>query len=402
MISNTGITPSLSVDVRGYDIDALRQGEFPLTATTAYLTHASISPLPQRTLRAMQEMNERVAASPLDAVEWYNEQEKQFLQLVKAYINAAEIEEVIGMTSTSLGFNLIAQAIQWQRGDSICLCDIEFPSNVYPWLRLQEQYGVEVRLIPAVDGGLTLEALDQYVDASTRMVCASATQFFSGQRTDLSAIGAYCHERGIIFTVDAIQAAGHMPLDVQAMHIDILCAGGLKSLLGPSGQGFMYVRRDLVERMYPTIVGPNAVEDYLHWLWYDMKPLPGAARFIMGTVNSVGVVGLSASMSLLRELGLANIDRHCSALVDYLMDQLSERGYAIVTPRHAHCNIVTFRAAPTTAATDQLVAELRRRGVFVIRHWDKQEVAHIRVSTHCYNTRQDVDRLLAGLKEIAV
>jgi cysteine desulfurase/selenocysteine lyase len=389
-------SPSIAV---GYDVEALRQQQFPLTRDTAYLNHAGISPVPRRTYEALRVANECLMLDPSGSFQTYFQERLQaFSETMRALINAAKAVEIVGVQSTSFGLNLVAQALAWQRGQNVVLCDMEFPSNVYPWMRLQEQYGVEVRLVPSQDGGLTLDMLARAADTNTRLVAASAIQFFTGHRTDLTAVGAFCKERNILFVVDAIQAAGHMPIDVQAMHIDVLASGGQKSLMGPPGQGFLYVRRDLVEQMRPTFVGPNAVDDFLHWLKYKLTPLVGAGRFNMGTPNLSGIVGLLDSVTMLRELGLPAVDSYVTALADYAIDQLKSHGYDVITPA-AHGPIVTFRAADTDKATDALVEALNAQKIVVVKHWDKQDIAYIRASLHCYNNPSDIDRLVNALKE---
>ncbi|MDW8299793.1 MAG: aminotransferase class V-fold PLP-dependent enzyme [Anaerolineae bacterium] len=390
------VYPSIQVN---YDIWALRAEEFPVSHQTVYLNHAGISPLPRRAVLAMQEANERLMYNPSAAYGWFLEREQAMRANAARLINAASPDEIVGVQSTSLGLNLVAQALPWHSGENILLCDVEFPSNVYPWMRLVEQHGVEVRLIPARDGGLTVEALAQAADSRTRLVAVSAVQFLSGHRSDLQAIGDFCHAHGLIFAVDAIQAAGHIPIDVQAMHIGILAAGGQKSLMAPPGQGFLYVRSDLAEQMRPTLVGPNATEDWIHWLKYNLTPLKGAARFTMGTSNVSGIVGLNESLSLLLELGLANIDSYVTELVRRTRQQLLERGYAVLTPS-AHAGILTFRAAPDDASTDRLVKALAERNIVVVKHWDAHDVPYVRASFHCYNIWEESERLLAALEEI--
>lgn len=389
-------SPSLAVI---YDVAALREQQFPVTRDTVYLNHAGISPLPRRTFQAMQDMNELLMLSPVKAFQKYQEREMIFLETLRGLINAASTNEIVGVQSTSLGLNLVAQAISWQAGQNIVLCDVEFPSNVYPWLRLQEQHGVEARTIPHSDGGLTVDALHKVVDDKTRMITVSAIQFFTGHRTDLTAVGEFCRERGIIFAVDAIQAAGHMPIDVQAMNISILSSGGQKSLMGPCGQGFLYVRSELAEQMMPTFVGPNAVDDFLHWLKYKLTPRPAAKRFAMGTFNVSGVIGLLESVTMLRELGVSAIDTYVTALADYTIERLKSAGYEVITPA-VHGPIVTFRAAPTEPETVKLVEGLSARNVVTVMHWDQRNIPHIRVSLHCYNTVADIDRFFAILQEV--
>lgn len=390
------IRPTLQAN---YDVQALRAEEFPVAHQTVYLNHAGISPLPRRAVLAMQDANNRLMINPSAAFGWFLEREQAMRANAARLINAASPDEIVGVQSTSLGLNLVAQALPWRSGENILLCDVEFPSNAYPWMRLVEQYGVEVRLIPAHEGGLTLEGLTQAVDAHTRLVAVSAVQFLSGHRSDLRAIGEFCHAHKLIFAVDAIQAAGHIPIDVQAMHIGILAAGGQKSLMAPPGQGFLYVRSDLAEQMRPTFVGPNATEDWIHWLKYDLTPLKGAARFTMGTPNVSGIVGLNESLALLLELGSLNIDAYVTALVRQTRHQLLERGYTVLTPPD-HAGILTFRAAPDDASTDALVKALAERHIVVVKHWDAHDVPYVRASFHCYNTWEDSERLLTALEEV--
>ena len=383
-----------------YDVAALREHEFPITRDSVYLNHAGVSPLPRRTVEAMREVNERLMLDPLSAFgPWLIQDMIPALSdsLVRL-IHAASPEEVVPVQTTSLGLGLLAQAMPWRHSENVVLCDVEFPSNVYPWMRLTDQHGVEARLIPARDGGLTLDAVRAAVDAQTRVVAASSVQFLTGHRTDLAAIGAFCHERGILFMVDAIQSVGHIPIDVQGMHIAALAAGGQKSLLGPPGQGFLYVSSALAPDLRPTVVGANAVEDWIHWLRYDLTPSAGAARFMMGTPSVAGYAGLLASVGLLLELGVAAIDEYTTALAAYAIDRLREAGYRVITPA-AHGPIVTFQAAPDDARTSALMAALAARRIFLAKHWDAQDNAYLRLSVHCYNTPEDIDTCISALQE---
>jgi cysteine desulfurase / selenocysteine lyase len=390
---------AISAPAVSYDVEALRQQQFPIARDTVYLNHAGISPLPRRTVEALGKANEWLMLDPSGSWgTYFQERITRFQETMRALINAASVDEITNVQSTSLALNLVAQALHWQPGQNIVVCNVEFPSNVYPWLRLQEQYGVQVRLVPPDNGGLTVNALAHAVDANTRLVAVSAVQFLTGHRTNLAAIGVFCADRNLLYVVDAIQAAGHMPIDVQAMQIGVLASGGQKSLMGPPGLGFLYTRRDLAEQMRPTIVTSNSTEDYMHWLKYNLTPMPGAARFNMGTPNLGGIVGLLESVTMLRELGIASINSYVTALADYTIDRLNAEGYEVITPA-AHGPIVTFHAAPTDEESTALVEALKARRIFVVKHWDRQGVAHLRASLHCYNTTTDIDQLLTALKE---
>ena len=383
-----------------YDIHALRQNEFPHSREIAYLNHAGIAPLPQRSKRAIQAAVEALSGDPSDYFGKTAFPALAALQTGLARLVNAAPSEIVHITSTSAALNAVAQAIVWQPGDRVLFCDVEFPSNAYPWLSLARD-GVESCVVPADNGGLTLRAVEQHADARTRVVAASAVQFFTGHRTDLAAIGRFCRERGILFVVDAIQSIGHMPFDVQAMNIDVLATGGQKSLLGLPGVGFMAVRDEVAEAMRPRLIHSNATVNWLHWLAYDLTPLPGAERFMSGTPNVAGMIGLGPSLALLEELGVAHIDAHTTALSRYAIEQLTALGLEVITPLDALGPIVTFRSPVDAAATEQVVQQLAAERVVVVKHLDAAGAAYIRLSFHGYNVPEEVDRFIAVYKVAA-
>ncbi|HSM57225.1 MAG TPA: aminotransferase class V-fold PLP-dependent enzyme [Candidatus Sulfomarinibacteraceae bacterium] len=374
-----------------YDVQKLRRDEFPLSEAYLYFNHASISPLPVRTRERMTVAVQRLAEHPMKFfAEVLMPLTERLTGDIASYINAASAEEIVPVSSTSAGLSAVARAIDWQPGDNVLFCEIEFPSNAYPWLSLERE-GVEVRQVPAVAGGLTLDALAPLVDERTRLVAASAIQFFSGHRTNLAAVGAFCDARDILFVVDAIQAIGHMAIDVKAMHIDALASGGQKSLLAAPGIGCLYVRNDLCSQLQPAPIGPNATQDFMHWLDYDLTPRPGAARFAMGTWDVVGWYGLASSLELLQELGVENIDRHTSTLAAEAIAMLQRQGFEVLTPA-GHGPIVTFRSGLSSEQTDEVVARLDEEGVSVVKHLDAAGEPHIRLSFHAYNTSDELHR----------
>ena len=383
-----------------YDIHALRQNEFPHSREIAYLNHAGIAPLPQRSKRAIQAAVEALSGDPSDYFGKTAFPALAALQTGLARLVNAAPSEIVHITSTSAALNAVAQAIVWQPGDRVLFCDVEFPSNAYPWLSLARD-GVESCVVPADNGGLTLRAVEQHADARTRVVAASAVQFFTGHRTDLAAIGRFCRERGILFVVDAIQSIGHMPFDVQAMNIDVLATGGQKSLLGLPGVGFMAVRDEVAEAMRPRLIHSNATVNWLHWLAYDLTPLPGAERFMSGTPNVAGMIGLGPSLALLEELGVAHIDAHTMTLSRYAIEQLTALGLEVITPGDALGPIVTFRSPVEAAATEQVVQQLAAERVIVVKHLDAAGVAYIRLSFRGYNVPEEVDRFIAVYKVAA-
>lgn len=203
-----------------FDVQKLRTEEFPHSLHQYYFNTASIALLPVCAQAQMNRASQRLMDDPF--AYWRDEvmpMMAEMGQTIARLIHAAKPEEITAITSTSYGLNALAQSIPWQPGDNVVLCDVEFPANVYPWMSL-ERDGVQARLVPAQNGGLTVEALAGAVDGNTRVVTVSLLQFFTGHRSDLASLGQFCRERGILFVVDAIQAIGHIPVDVQAMYIE--------------------------------------------------------------------------------------------------------------------------------------------------------------------------------------
>jgi cysteine desulfurase/selenocysteine lyase len=390
-----------------YDLQTVRSA-FPIADQLTYLNHAAISPLPRPTEQAMLEATAQLARDPFALFHPKPGQDDLFTTFsatMGQLINAEHLHEIAGTQSTSAGINAVAGAIPWEMGDNLLFCDVEFPSNAYPWMVL-ERRGVECRIVPPTDGGASVAAFTDHVDERTRLIAVSAVQYLTGHRADLAALGAFCRERGILFCVDAIQAVGHMPIDVQAMQIDVLVTGGQKSLMGPPGQGFLYVRDAVAATMQPTTIGPNATEDWMHWAKYDLTPREGASRLLMGTPNLTGMVGLVASVRFLCDLGIAHIDQWTRHLSQLAIETIEPRGYPAITPTDPALlgPITTFRighADPADPASVEqanqqalaLMDYLTEHAVRVTKHWDRDRVPHLRISTHCYNTEEDIIRV---------
>ena len=378
------------------DFAAIRREDFPSLADAIYLNSASIGPLPERTRRRLDEYGAlRAAPHRMTDHDFFSELD-QARALTARLLNVTAGEIALAF-NTSYGLNVAARGLPLERGDVVLASDREFPANVYPWMSLAHD-GVEARPIPTDNGGLTLRQVEAFADDRTRAVAASAIQFFSGRRTDLAAIGRFCRERDILFIVDAIQAIGHMKFDVQAMNIDVLATGGMKSLLALPGIGFIYVRESVAEAMRPRLIHGNATADYLHWLAYDMTLLPGAARLASGTPNVPGVFALGSSLELINELGLEHIDAHTTGLARHTIDSLTREGYQVITPIDALGPIVTFHSPYDSATTDRLIQHLAAHHIVVCKHLDAAAAPYVRVSFHCYNTAAEVDRFMEGLR----
>ncbi len=365
------------------DVKTLRTA-FPVTNYCAYLNHAATAPLPDP---VRGDMCEFIA----DRGVWFERQQRyerlsDDLRAVLARLINAAPEEIALVQNTSTGLNVIANALPLESGDNVIFCDMEFPSNVYPWMNLQRR-GIEARCIPHDGGGLTVEALEMHADARTRVVTVSSVEFLTGFKSDLQALGAWCRERGAYFVVDGIQSLGVAPLDVRACQIDFLSCGGPKWLMGPKGQGFLFCRQELLDQLVPPFAGCLSVVGWEDWRDYNLTFLPDASRFELGTPNGVGQVGLLAAVRFLIEIGIPAIERWTLHLTDLLIEDLERRGYDIASnlePKRRSA-IVSFSVPGDVDETFQRLADAKI--IVSQREW------YIRVSPHCYNTEEEIARV---------
>jgi selenocysteine lyase/cysteine desulfurase len=217
-------------------------------------------------------------------------------------------------------------------------------------------------------------------------------EFASGFRNDLDTIGSLCRERGILFFVDAIQSLGVFPLDVQKTPVDFLAADGHKWLLAPEGAGLFYIRRELVERLHTTGVGWNSVVGCHDFSKIDFRLKPHAGRWESGTLNVAGITALGASLELLLSLGIHRVAERVLELTDYLCEKARVSGQEVFSSRRPsdQSGIVSLR---TTEDPRALVRRCKSEGIVI-----NQRAGRVRVSPHCYNSFEEIDRLLNLLK----
>ena len=371
------------------NLDRIRQ-EFPVVHHCTYLNHAAVGTLPTRARQAVrayvEDFNEHAASNYRD---WEAAIETTRSRAARL-INAAP-EQVAFVKNTTEGLCFAANGIDWRSGDNVLLNDLEFPSNVYPWLNLARD-GVETRMVASVDGRLTAESIAERIDARTRAVSISHVEFGNGFRNDLAAIGALCRERGVVFVVDAIQSLGQTPVDVEEMGIDILTADGHKWLLSPEGIGIFYCAPHLTERLRLYETGWNSVADAGNYDAYDPTPAPTARRFECGSHNTLGIHALGASLDLLLEVGIETVQGRLRLLTDRLVGALCDAGYRVLSPRGASewSGIVTFDSP--LHETEVLHRTLRSRQIIGARRG-----GGIRISPHFYNTEEEVLRVVDAL-----
>ncbi|MCB1215676.1 MAG: aminotransferase class V-fold PLP-dependent enzyme, partial [Deltaproteobacteria bacterium] len=208
---------------------------FPVSKHWTYLNHASVAPISRRVADAIYLVSQESLHQGYTLWESWIENIEKTRQSVAQLIKA-QSQEIAFIKNTSHGLSLIAQGLDWQKGDEIIISESEFPSNVYPWMALAEK-GVVLKKIPNRAGELAMEELEPLITKKTKLVSLSSVQYATGYRLELEKLGAHLKEKNILFCVDAIQSLGLFPIDVQAANIDFLAADAHKWLLGPEGIG---------------------------------------------------------------------------------------------------------------------------------------------------------------------
>jgi selenocysteine lyase/cysteine desulfurase len=367
------------------------RGFFPVTRELAYLNHAGVAPISTRVEDALRRYAIEATRYGASRYSVYD-REVERVRGRAAELLGAQREEIAFVKNTTEGLGIVAAGIDWRRGDRILTCDLEYPSNVYPWWHLRSR-GVETELLRGSDGRLPLPLIaDALRQPRVRLLALSSVEFGSGARNDLAAIGALCREHGVIFCVDAIQSLGCFPIAAHACGIDFLSADGHKWLLSVEGCGVFFCAKRSLALLTPRVVGWRSVTDNQDFDSYHMELQPNAGRFEEGTPNTPGIYALGAAIDLLLEIGVDAIGRRVLALGEQLVQGLAERGAEILSPRGEGeaSGIISFRL-PGEEPADSVRRLLAQGVVTAARR------GGVRASPHFYNDTDDLDRLLHAL-----
>ncbi len=364
----------------------------PVARRWAYLDHAAVAPLSGPAQEAVVRWGEDATQNGDTACPgWYRRIEE--LRGLVARMLGAEPEEVAMVANTTAGINLVAEGYPWRPGDNVVTRADEFPSNQYAWLNLASR-GVEVRRVEARGEAEDLDRLAAACDRRTRIVTISWVTYASGWRHDLDRLAEMAHSHGAMLFVDAIQALGVFPLDVSRTPVDFLAADGHKWLLGPEGAGLFYVRRAHLERLRPLGLGWNSVEHAHDFSHIELKLKDRAERYEGGSPNSVGLLGLAASVELLARFGAEALGRRIIELTDLACRRLEAVGAVIQSNRsldEQKSGIVAFELPGRDPQA--LRSRCLERGVVLSCRGGR-----LRISPHAYNDEEDLDRLIEALQ----
>jgi cysteine desulfurase / selenocysteine lyase len=403
--------------VETLDVERLR-ADFPILSAVrpdgkplVYLDNAATTQRPRQVIDALVDVYASRYANVHRGIHWLSDQTtdlyEEAREKIRQFINAPALEEVIFTYGTTEGINLVARS--WGQanikpGDEILLSEMEHHSNIVPWQQLAERTGAVIRWAPITDDGrLQMEALDRLLSRRTKLAAVTAVSNVLGTINPVEEIVRRAHAVGAMVLVDAAQSVPHLPLDVQALGADFVAFSGHK-MLGPTGVGILWGRRELLDAMPPFLGGGSMIRR-VRTQGFEPAELP--AKFEAGTPPIVSAIGLGAAVDYLRRIRWDDISRHEQLLTQRAHGVLSDvGGVRILGPAPADkSGIVSFVVEGIHA--HDVAQILDRHGVAVRAghhcamplHQRFGLTATARASFYFYNTLAEVDALGQAVRD---
>ena len=356
---------------------------FPLTKETVYLNSASQAPLNTLVYDRLQMLLKRELNTALKKP--FNRDD---IRILLSKLLGGSPREYALTTSTGHGLGMISQGIDFKRGDNIIIPEQEHWNNTFPWLNLEEK-GVEIRFAKInEDNSIDPDSIEKQINNKTRVVAIAAVRFNSGFRPNLAVISKIAHKYDALFVVDAAQAAGMLPLDVQKDGIDVMSGCGFKWLLGVHGTGFLYVNKRVIKRINPILPGMFSADAVYDKLSYHED----SRKFETGTLAYTLFDAWREGLQLLLDLGIDNIYEKALENTDILIEGLRKKNYQIVSPtkkRENRTAIVHFNAG-SLEKTKALYIKLKENDIQV-----SIQASNIRISPNFFTTKEELRKFLA-------
>lgn len=338
----------------------------------------------------------------------YEAENAALQQTENTYKNAAQLincspEEIAFVDSATRAWDMAFYSLRFSPGDRILTAECEYASNYLAFLHRAKHTGVTIEVIKSdVSGQLDINDLKNKLDKRVKLIAITHVPTQGGLINPAEQVGKIANEWGIPYLLDATQSVGQMPIDVQAIGCDFLCATGRKYLRGPRGTGFLYVKKHLIEQMDPPFIDLHSAT----WTAEEQYELRGdARRFESWEQNIAAKIGLGVAMQYALNLGVPVIWERIQLLAQRLRQQLSDTGKVDIQDLGEHkCGLVTFSSKRKNAMEIQRYLASKKINVSV----SLQEYARLdlgkrgltditRASVHYYNTEEEIDRFCSEL-----
>ena len=400
-----------------YNINKVR-GDFPILSREVYkrplvyLDNAATTQKPLCVLDAMREEYLNVNANVHRGVHYLSQQATDLheaaRETVRSFINANKTEEIVFTRGTTEAINLVASSFcqsQMQEGDEVLVTDMEHHSNIVPWQLQAMQRGIVVRHLPITDDGrlACCDSIATYLTEKTKLLSIAHVSNVLGTINPVKDIIRIAHERGIPVLVDGAQSAPHMKIDVQDLDCDFFAFSGHK-MYGPTGIGVLYGKEEWLDRL-PPYQGGGEMIDKVTWEHTTFERLP--FKFEAGTPDYIATHGLATAINYLLSVGLDSVEAHETELTRYCMEQLQTiEGIKIYGPKAPHDAVVSFNVGnihhlDIGTLLDRLGIAVRTGHHCAQPLMDRLAISGtVRASFALYNTKEEVDALVAGLRRV--
>jgi selenocysteine lyase/cysteine desulfurase len=327
-----------------------------------------------------------------------NSAEQRDVKAAYAKLINADVTELAYVNSTTAGESLFVSTLGFpQAGGNIVTDGLHFEGSLYLYEALRQQ-GMEVRVVRPQDWRIPMDDMAKAIDKNTRLVAISKVSFINGFEHDVKAVCNLAHAHGALVYVDAVQAAGAIPIDVKASGVDAMGSASYKWLMGDMGIGFLYVRQEIIPRLKRTQFGYRQLAQFEYHVfpWDPPGPYPvtckaaenAAGLFEIGTYDNATISALSYSLPLIQTLGVAAIQDHTQSLLAPLRTALPKLGYPCITPAESRGPIASFLVSDPK----KTAAALKKANIDV-----SQSRGRMRISPSVYNDESDVQKLIAAL-----
>lgn len=382
-----------------------------------YLDNAATSKPDPRTLACAQQFVE-LFTNPNKSASDITREMRGYLESARAkvaeFINC-DTDEIALVQNTTHGLGIIANAIPLEAGDNILICDLEYQASTVCWKPRIGKIGAELREVKNINGAVTAADFEAVMDEHTKAIMLASVQEINGYRADVKAIADLAHAHNCYIAIDGVQEVGAMQVDVRAMDVDFYCAGAKKWIGNPFGTGFLYIKREVAQRLDPMYYGyfsmkfPAKFKDYVSYLedparhpFDDDGIINDATKFeIMGFANYLGALGLREALQVQLDAGRENIERHIKGLNKHLVKRLAELDIEVCSPTdEAHMSsIASFNFGFPEGNIERekkLVQYLQARKILVSLR-SSTGTGGIRISMHYYNTMDQIDCLVDAI-----
>lgn len=392
------------------DFPTLRGDDAPL-----YFDNACMSLKPQSVIDEIQNYYTVHPSCGGRSVHRYANQVSQKMTIsrrrLSTFINSPTTEQVVFTKNATNSLNQIAKGLSWQEGDIVLTSDREHNSNLIPWLQLEQELGVDHRVIPSLeDNSFDMETFEMMcADAGSKLKVVSLPQVgnLDGVEFPVKTAAKIVHDHGGLMVVDAAQSAPHMPIDVQDLDADFI-AFSLHKMLGPSGMGAMWGKAELLDGLRTLSAGGDTVisSDYDGMEWANSPQ-----RFEGGLDNYAGILGTGAAIEYLSGMDMNEIHEHEIKLNSILTEGVKDlHGISIIGPQSASkragiCSMITEGFDPHELAIllDETAAVMVRSGMHCVHSWFRShgyEDGSLRASFYFYNTEEEVRNFVDIFGEI--